>query len=144
MNTRPVDHGLLVILSCKLNPWPTHDLSTSSFNLYRLRYELFFIPSHCRYNLISLVLTWPPISTSFFWSRSPTHRRLLADQCFSSWCWWSKGDFLIFYKEKLLRGVMSEMVRETGSRTWPGLTLGTSISASTIHHTTWWVGVTAE
>ena len=44
-------------------------------HLYRLRYELFFsILFYYCYNLISLVPTWPPISTSFFWSRSSTWR----------------------------------------------------------------------
>ena len=38
------------------------------------RYELFFVSSHCYYNLISLVPTRLSISTSFFWSRSPTRR----------------------------------------------------------------------
>ena len=33
-------------------------------------YELFFVLSHCCYNLISLVSTQPSISISFFWSRS--------------------------------------------------------------------------
>ena len=38
------------------------------------RYELFFVSPHRRYNLISLVPTRPSISTSSFWSRSPTRR----------------------------------------------------------------------
>ena len=51
------------------------------------RYELFFIPSHCRYKLIPLVLTWPSISTSFFWSRSPMLCIWAAKQavCFDPW-----------------------------------------------------------
>ena len=133
-----------MILSRKLNPRPIHDLSTSSFNLHRLRFELFFTPLHRRYKLISFVPTWPSISTSSFWSRSPTHCGLLVDQRFSSWWWWSEGDILMFYKGKLLRGATSEVIRETAGRTRPGLTLRTSTSASTIHHTTRWVWMMAE
>ena len=48
-------------------------------HLPRHRYELFFVSPHRRYNLISLVPTWPSISTSSFWSRSPT-RRMWAEQ----------------------------------------------------------------
>ena len=136
MITGPIDYGLHVVLSRQFHLWPTRGLSTSSFILHRLRYELFFTPSHRCYNLISLVPTWPPISTSSFWSRSPTRCRLLADQRLSSWWWWSEGEFLTFYKGKPLRGATSEVVRETAGRTRPGLTLGTSTSASTIHHTT--------
>ena len=58
-------------------------------------------------------------------------QRLLRDQRLSSWRWWSKGHFLTFYKGKLLKGATSEVVRETAGRTRHGLTLGTSISAST-------------
>ena len=144
MIMRPVDHGLHMILSRELNRQPTRNLSTLSFNLHRLCYELFFTPSHHCYNLISLVPTWPPISTSFFWSRSSTCRRLLADQRLSSWWWWSKRSFLTFYKGKSLRGATSEVVKETAGRTRLGLTLETTTSASTIYHTTQWVGVTAK
>ena len=136
MITGFLDHGLHMILSRKLNLWPTRDLSTLSFNLHHLRYELFFIPLHCCYNLISLVPTQPPISTSSFQSRSPTRRKLLADQHLSSWQGWSEGDFLTFYKGKPLRRATSEVVRETAGRTRLGLTFGTSTSVSTIYHTT--------
>ena len=44
-------------------------------HLPRHRYELFFVPPHCRYDLISLVPTWLYISTSCFWNRSPIRRR---------------------------------------------------------------------
>ena len=81
--TGPVDHGLHVVLLYKLNSQPTCDLFTSSFNPHRFRYKLFFTPSHYYYNPISFVPTWPPISTSSFWSKSPTHCRLLANQRFS-------------------------------------------------------------
>ena len=144
MITEPVDHGLHVVLSCELNPRPTCSLTTSSFNLQRLCYELFFTPSHRCYKLISFVPTWPPISTSSFWNKSLIRCRLLADQRFFSWWWWSEGDFLTFYKGKSLRGAISEVVRETTGRTQLGLTLGTSALASTIYHTTLWRGVTAE
>ena len=83
MITGLVDHKLHVVLSHELNPRLTRDLSTSSFNPHRLRYELFFTPSHCRHDFISLVPTRPLISNSSFWSRSPTRRRLFADQRFS-------------------------------------------------------------
>ena len=83
MITGLVNHGLYVVLLCELHSWPIRDLSTSSFNLHRLHYELFFIPSHRSYNLISLVPTWPPISTSSFWSKSPIGCRLFVDQRFS-------------------------------------------------------------
>lgn len=54
MIIRPTDHRLHVISSRELNPWPTHDLSTLSFNIHHLCYELFFTPLHCYYNLIPL------------------------------------------------------------------------------------------
>ena len=40
-------------------------------HLPRHHYKLFFVLPYHRYNLISLVLTRPPIRTSSFWSRSP-------------------------------------------------------------------------
>ena len=80
--TRFVDHELYMVLLRELNPQPIRDLSTLSFNPQRLRYELFFTLSHCCYNLISLIPTWPPISTSSFWSKSLTRHRLLTDQRF--------------------------------------------------------------
>ena len=83
MITGFINLGLHMILSRQLNPRPTCDWSTSSFNLHHFCYELFFTPSHCCYNLNSLIPTRPPISTSSFWSRSPMHSRLLVDQCFS-------------------------------------------------------------
>ena len=47
-------------------------------------------------------------------------------------------------QRKAIKGATSKVVRETASRMWLGLTLGTSTSASTIHHSTWWIGVTAK
>ena len=38
----------------------------------------------------------------------------------------------------------SKVVKEMAGQTQPGLTLGTSTSASTIHHTTQWLGLTVE
>ena len=46
--------------------------------------------------------------------------------------------------KKATRGATSKMVRQTAGQTRPGLTLGTSTLASTIYHTTRWVGVTAK
>ena len=128
--------------------------------LHRPRYELFFKSSYCYYNLISLVLTRPPISTSSFWSRS-SMRRMWAKQAVCFDLWLTRKDYLqinafldlVVMKQeecphalqrKATRGVTSKVVSETAGRTQPSLTLGTSILASTIHHTTWWVGVTAE
>ena len=89
MITRPIGYELHMILPHDL----TRDLLTSSFNLYCLRYEFFFIPSHHRYNFISLISTWPSISTSSFWSRSLTHR-MWAKQamCFNPWL--TRKDYL--------------------------------------------------
>ena len=47
-------------------------------------------------------------------------------------------------QRKATRGATSKVVRETAGRTRPGLTLGTSTSASTIHPTPWWVRMTEE
>ena len=132
-------------------PWP---------HLPRHHYELFFVSPHYHYNLISLVPTRPSISTSSFWSKSPT-RCMWAEQavCFDSRL--TREDYLqtntfpnlmvVEWEEYLhtLRkatggGVTSKVVRETAGWTRLCLTLGTSTSASIIHHTTRWVGVTAE
>ena len=72
MIKRPANHRLhvtyqlysFVLKSYMSQPHPHHPC-----------YELFFFtPSHHRYNLIFLVLTWPLISTSSLWSKSSTHR----------------------------------------------------------------------
>ena len=125
------------------------------------RYELFFVSLYRRYNLISLIPTWLSISTSFFWSRSPT-RCMRAKQaiCFDPWP--TREDYLqtnafpnlvvveqeeyshTLQKKATGEGAMSKVVKETASWTRPCLTLGTSTSASIIYHTTRWVGVTAE
>ena len=86
MITGPVDHGLHVILSrdfTSFNLHVTYQLHIS--NLHHLRYKLFFTLSHRCYNLISLILTWLSISTSFFWSKNLTCHRLLADQRLSKY-----------------------------------------------------------
>ena len=78
MITRPVDHGLHVIQSCEFNHHPAYTWLAKfilksympQFHLSRHRYKLFFVLPYCHYNLISLLPTWPSISTSFFWSRS--------------------------------------------------------------------------
>ena len=77
----------------------------------RHRYELFFIPSHRRYDLISLVQTWLHISTSSFWNRSPTCRM------------WAKA---VYFDHRLTKTTC----RPTSFWTWPGLTLRTSTSPS--------------
>ena len=63
MIKRPADHGLHVA-------YQLHPFILKSYmpwlHLPRHRYELFFVLPHCRYNLISLVLTRLHISTSFF------------------------------------------------------------------------------
>ena len=65
----PVAHGLHVT-------YQLHSFVLKSYmpqpHLLRHRYELFFVSPPRRYNLISLVPTRPSISTSSFWSRSPT------------------------------------------------------------------------
>ena len=43
-------------------------------------YELFFVPPYRRYNLIFLVPTRPLVSTSSFWSKSPTGRMWATNQ----------------------------------------------------------------
>ena len=55
-----------------------------------------------------------------------------------------REEYLYALQRKAIGGAMSKVVKETAGKTWPGLTLETSTSASTIHHTTRWVGVTAE
>ena len=145
MITRPENHRLHVILLRNL----IHNLSTSSFNLHHLCYKLFFIPSHCCYNLISLIPTRPPISTSSFWSRSPTcyiwaeqavcfdlrliKKDYLQTNAFSNLVVVEQREYLHALQRKTTgRGATSEVIREIASWTRPGLTLGTLISASTI------------
>ena len=52
-------------------------------------------------------------------------------------------EYLHALQKKATRGAMSKVIRGTAGQTRPGLTLKTSTSASTIHHTIRWVGVTA-
>ena len=139
---------------------PICDLLTSSFNLYHLRYGLFFTPPHCCYNLISFVLIRPPISTKSLQSKSFTHS-MWAEQAAQFDCRLTKKDYyqinafpdLVMVKQeeyphllqkKTTRGVPSEIVRRTADRMRPGLTLEMSISASIIHHIFWWVRVIVE
>ena len=70
MIKEPADHGLHV--ANDLHPFVLKSYMPQP-HLPRHRYELFFIPPYHRYNLIALVPTRLPISTSFFWSRSPTY-----------------------------------------------------------------------
>ena len=94
MITRPADHGLHVIQLREFNHHPAYTwLANFILKFYMSRpylpchrYELFFVLPHRYYNLISLILTWPSISTSFFWNRNPTHC-MWAKQvvCFDSW-----------------------------------------------------------
>ena len=126
----------------------------------RHHYELFFVSPYCRYNLIFLVSTWLSISTSFFWSRSPM-RRIWAKQgvcfeprptredylqtnAFPNLVVLEREEYPHALQKKATRGATSKVIRGTAGRMRPGLTLGTSTSASTIYHTTRWVGVTAE
>ena len=76
------------------------------------RYELFFVPPHHCYNLISLVPTWLHISTSSFWNRSPTRHM------------WAKA-------VRFHRWLTKTICRPTPFWTWPDLTLEASTSAST-------------
>ena len=153
----PVDHRLNVILPHDL----TCDSSSSSFNLHRFRYELFFTLFHCRFNLIPLIPTWLPISTSSFLSRSPMHR-IWAKQI----VWFDprlmKKDYLqtkafpklvvvkwrvyshVLLKKATGKKTTSKVVKVTVGWMRPGMTLETSTLASTINHTTCWVGLTAK
>ena len=153
----PADHGLH--MTYQLHPFVLKSYMPRLYLSYH-RYELFFVSPHRRYNLISLVPTRLSISTSSFWSRS-LMCRMWAKQaiCFDSWP--TREDYLqinafpnlvVIEREeyphalqrKATRGATSKVVRGTAGWTWPGLTLKTSISASTIHHTTRWVEITAE
>ena len=102
------------------------------------RYELFFVPPYHRYNLISLVPTRPSVSTSSFWSRSPTRRMWAKAVCFD--CWLTKKDYLqtnafpnlivvereeyphALQRKATGRGAMSKVVRRRLARrgfAWP-------------------------
>ena len=65
----PADYGLHV--SYQLHPFVLKFYMPWLY-LPRHCYELFFVPPHCCYNLISLVPTWLHISTNSFWNRSLT------------------------------------------------------------------------
>ena len=144
MTTEPVDYGLYVILSRELNLWSTHNWSTSSFNLQRLRYKLSFTLSHCRYKLISPVSTRPLISTSSFWREALRVADYLQTNTFLDLVVVEQEECPHALQKKTTRGATKKVVRETAGRTRSGLTLGMSTSASAIHHTTRWVGVTAK
>ena len=85
--------------------------------LHRLRYELFFKSSHCHYNLISLVPTWQPISTSFFWSRKSYASHVSQ---ISSLLWSSAHEKRLLADKRLsgsggggARGVSSHSIKES-------------------------------
>ena len=86
----PADHGLHVTYQLHLFVLKSY---IPQPHLPRYRYELFFVPPYCCYNLIPLVLTRPSISTSFLWSRSST-RRMWAKYavCFDPWL--TRKDYL--------------------------------------------------
>ena len=71
MIKRPADHGLHVAYQLHLFILKSY-MPQPYFP--RHRYELFFVPFYRHYNLIALVPTRLPISTSSFWSRSLTRR----------------------------------------------------------------------
>ena len=136
MITGPINHGLHVLLSHKLNLQPTQDLFTLSFNPHRLRYELFFTPLHHRYNLISLIPTWQQSTLAL--SRIEVLRvaDYLQTNAFPDLVVVGQEECPCPLQKKATRGAMSKVVRETAGQTWPGLTLEISTSASTIYHTT--------
>ena len=105
----PADHGLHV--TYQLHPFVLKSYMPR-LHLPRHRYELFFVPPHRRYDLISLVPTRLHISTSSFWNRSPTCRIWAKAVCFD-------------------RRFTKTTCRPTLFWIRPGLTLGTSTSAST-------------
>ena len=124
------------------------------------RYELFFVLPHRCYNLISIVPTWLSISTSFFWSRSltrhmwakqaicfdprPTIEDYLQTIAFANLVLVEQEEHPHALRKVTGGGAMSKVVKETAGWTRPCLTHGTSTSASIIHHTSQWVGVTTE
>ena len=103
------DHGLHVTYQLHLfvlksyMPW---------LHLPCYRYELFFVPPHCRYDFSSLVPTWLHISTSSFWNKSPT--------C----CMWAKA---VRFNRRLTKTICRPMPFWTR----PSLTLKASTSAFT-------------
>ena len=124
------------------------------------RYKLFFISPHYYYNLTSLVSTWLFISTSFFWSSSltrhmwakqivcfdprPTREDYLKTNAFLNLVLVEQKEHPHALQKATREGATSKVVKETVGWTRPCLTLGMSTSASIIHHTIQWVGVTAE
>ena len=105
----PADHGLHVTYQLHLFVLKSY---MPRLHLPCHRYELFFVPPHRRYDLISLVPTRLHISTSSFWNRSPTRRM------------WAEA-------VRLDRRLTKTTCRPTPFWTRPGLTLGTLTSAST-------------
>ena len=95
----PVDHGLHVTYQLPLFVLKSY---MPQPYLHHPRYEFFFVLLYRRYNFISPVPTWLPISTSFFWSRSPT--------C----CMWVKQavcfEFWLIRKNYLQINVFSNLV----------------------------------
>ena len=153
----PADHGLHV--TYQLNLFVLKSYMPQS-HLPCHHYELFFVLPHRRYNLISPVPTWLSISTSSFWSKSPTRcmwakqvvcfdprstrEDYLQTNAFPNLVLVEQEEYPHALQKKATRGATSKVIRGTAGRTRPGLTFGTSTLASTIYHTTWWVGVTAE
>ena len=152
-----VDNGLHV--TYELYPFVLKSYMSQS-HLPCHDYELFFVPPYCHYNLISLVLTWPPVSTSSFWSRSPTRciwakavcfdcrltkKDYLQTNAFLYWVVVERGEYHHALQKKATGGrATSKVVRKTAGWTRLSLTLGMSTSAPTIYHTTQWIGMTAE
>ena len=126
----------------------------------RHRYELFFVSPHCCYNLISLVSIWLSISTSSFWNKSPifcmwakqavrfdprlTRENYLQTNTFPNLMVVEQEEYPHALRKATGGGVTNKVVKVITSWMRLYLILGTSTSASTIYHITWWVGMMAE
>ena len=130
MITGPVSHGLHLILPRDL----TRDLSTSPFTTSAINSS-----SHRR---IVTTTSSPSYRLGHQSALAPSGAEVLrvADylqtNAFPDLVVVEREEYPHALQRKATRGATSKVVRETAGQTRPGLTLGTSTSASTIYHTT--------